>query len=186
MQKYKQQNRWQYAGRVFMASCALLLLAACQFGNPLLGEWRLNTEGLSAATLAQMEKADPASRDNILTLKFMRDGVLLGREIVEVKKIDDSASRGYYLTAEDEEQIRVAEAKAKAAKPKPLDQGRILPATYRVEKSNVEKSDRADKKVVFVTIEGRAERAITIYDVKDREFIIWPVNGVERRYERRK
>ncbi len=164
-----------------MASCALLLLAACQLGNPLLGEWRLNTDGLSAATLAQMEKADPAGRDNILTLNFMRDGVLLGREIPEVKKTDDSASRGYFLTAEDEEQIRVEEAKTKAAKPKPLDQGRKLPATYRVEKA-----EKTDKKTIFVTIEGRAERSITIYDVNDREFIIWPVNGVSRRYERRK
>jgi|GEM_PF-1886168 len=185
MQKFIQRLRKMSAVRAVILSCAALALAACQLGNPLLGEWRLNTEGLSAASIATMEKADPASRDNILTLNFMRDGVLLGRQIQEAKKIDDTAARGYYLTPEDEEQIRTAEARKIAAKPKPLDQGRKLPATYRVEKSD-KTAGKTDRKTVFVTIEGRAERQVTIYDVKDREFIIWPVNGVERRYERRK
>lgn len=151
--------------------CAIFFLVAlplvgCRDANPLIGDWTLNTSTLDAATVARLKGAAPDSTDNFMTLSFSGKYVLLGTYF-------EPPPRKKYITPTDMEYYEDPEGGDKP------DQGRKIPVTYQVIPAAPGK-----KPVVHVTLEGRPTRQVTVYSYGQTEFIIWPVNGVEYRYER--
>lgn len=151
-----------------MVFLAVLPLTGCDAGNPLIGDWTLNTASLDAQTVARIKNATPNSTDNFMTLSFSRKYVLLGAYF-------EPPPRKKYITPTDMEYYEDPQGRDKP------DQGRKIPVSYQVMPAAPGK-----KPVVQVTLDGRPMRQITIYSYAQTEFIIWPVNGVEYRYERPK
>lgn len=156
---------------MLMALCGVVLwlpLAACDEANPLIGDWVLNTSQMEPAIVARLQKATPDSRDNFMRLRFSGKYVLLG----EYYK---APPKKKYLTPTDPEYY---EDPDESKKP---HQGRKIPVTYNVLPAQPNK-----KPVVEVMLQNMPKRDVTVYHYGDKEFIIWPVDGVEYRYERPK
>lgn len=156
---------------VMMALCGLVLwlpLAACDDANPLIGDWVLNTAQMDPAVVARLKTAAPDSRDNFMRLRFSGAYVLLGDYY-------EAPAKKKYLTPSDPEYYQDTSDKNKP------QQGRKIPVTYKVQPPQPNK-----KAVVEVTLENMPARDVTIYHYADKDFIIWPVDGIDYRYERPK
>jgi hypothetical protein len=153
-----------------LACAAWLPLAACgeRQANPLIGEWVLNTAQMAEDAAARIRHAAPDSKDNIQRLAFTHQYVLLGT-------YNPPKPRRKNLTPQDPEFYEDTSDKNKPP------QGRKIPATYQVHPAAEGK-----KPVVTVMMEDMPKREVTIYSYGDTEFIIWPVDGIEYRYERPK
>ena len=156
---------------VMMALCGLALclpLTACDNANPLIGDWVLNTAQMDPAVVARIKSAPPNSKDNFMRLRFSGAYVLLGDYY-------EAPPKKKYLTPRDPEYYEDPLAQNKQP------QGRKIPVTYKVRP--VQKSERP---VVEVTLQDMPMREVAVYYYADKEFIIWPVDGVDYRFERRK
>lgn len=150
---------------------ALLLclpLAACNGANPLIGDWVLNTSQMEPAAVERIKSAAPNSRDNFMRLSFSGKYVLLGAYYEEPPKKK-------YLTPQDPEYYQDTSEKNKPP------QGRKIPVTYKVHPSAPGKNP-----LVEVKLADMPKRDVTIYSYGNTEFIVWPVDGIEYRYERPK
>lgn len=156
---------------MFPALCLLALwlpLAACDGANPLIGDWVLHTAQMDRALVARIQAAAPNSKDNIMRLRFSGSYVLLGEYY-------EAPPRKKYLTPQDPEYYEDPDINKKP------HQGRKVPVTYKVLPATAGKSP-----VVEVTLQGMPRRDVTVYQYGETEFIIWPVDGIEYRYERPK
>lgn len=153
---------------LLLALTLWLPLAGCQEQNPLIGDWVLNTTQMAPETVARIKNAAPNSKDNFMRLQFSGKYVLLGTYY-------EAPPRKKYLTPQDPEFYEDTSEKNK------LPQGRKIPVTYKVHPAAPGK-----KPMVEVMMQDMPKRDVTVYSYGETEFIVWPVNGVEYRYERPK